>query len=98
MPAAAKRLTSVQPNLARTASWLGAQAGQQRMRQPERGGCGHVEDLELVALGEVGGDHRRDVITSLVGRAVRGEAVVQGHDGQIGHDVAGHAALGEDSL
>ena len=74
MPAAANRLTSVQPSFARTSQVVAiAQASRAAGGQPRRRGVGHVDHLDHVALLEERGEHLLDVGLRL-GRAVRSGA------------------------
>ena len=100
MPAAAKRLTSVQPSLARTSQVVAvAQRRQQRVVQRRRRGGGHVDHLDVVARPRRTAPAPRSTwACGLVGRAVGGEAVVDRHHGPVGHDVAGDPALDEHRL
>ena len=100
MPAAANRLTSVQPSLARTSSRLRSRrAASSGCVSPGGGGAGHVDHLHRVALVEVRAraPPRRGPGPASAG-AVGGEAVVERDHRAVGHDVARHAALDEHRL
>ena len=65
---------------------------QDRVVEPGRGGRRAVDDGDLVAVLEDGSEERTHLVGRLGLGAVGGEAAVQRDGGEVGDDVAGHAA------
>ena len=92
MPAAANRLTSVQPSFALTSRAAAlAQAANSGCVSPGGAAWATSITVSVSPSARWGGEHVFDVRQRLVAGPVGSEAVVERHDGPVRHDVARHA-------
>ena len=72
---------------------VSGQGDEQRVVQTRCSSRGMVDHLDGVAILDVGGQHLTDVCLGLVGRPVRGVAVVENQSGRAGDHVVGQTSF-----